>query len=153
MEIPPSRSLLGSFLEELMDMDRPSIRLDDGPGRQTLAWEMPHCLSSLRRNTPLLLACGFLLNQGGPVGRPAGWDCQRRGQGWGGTLGARGRAGSLLLSVWLVLVKDRGAPPLSGGSPLFWWVSPPPPSGGLLLHSVCPWGSALGEGNPKQGTW
>lgn len=109
--------LLGSFLEEQADMDRPSIRLDDGPGRQTLAWETPHCLSSLRRNRPLLLACGFLLNQGGPVGRPAGWDCQRRGQGWEGALGARGGAGSLLLSVWLVLAKDRKEPPCSGGSP------------------------------------
>lgn len=141
-----------------MDMDRPSIRLDEGPGRQTQAWETPHCLSSLRRNTPLLLACGFLLNQGGPVGRPAGWDCPRTGQGWGGTLGARGRAGSLLLSVWLVLVKDRGAPHSGGSTPVL--VEPPVlvggsplRSGGLLLRSVCPWGSALGEGNPKQGTW
>lgn len=102
-----------------MDMDRPSIRLDDGPGRQTLAWETPHCLSSLRRNTPLLLACGFLSNQGGPVGRPAGWDCQRRGQGWGGTW-YEGGAGSLLLSVWLVLAKDRRSPPpvLGGALPI-----------------------------------
>lgn len=127
-----------------MDMDRPSIRLDDGPGRQTLAWETPHCLSSLRRNTPLLLACGFLSNQGGPVGRPAGRDCQRRGQGWGGTW-CEGGAGSLLFSVWLVLAKNRrsphsgGSPPVLVGAPPFWWVAP---TFGLPL------GLCLGRGQP-----